>query len=566
MPIGVTSIGYDPLGHPTSYSNDDSSILLTYDSLGELASTTTSGTSSSPQPTVTLSYAYDAVGNQLSITGPEGRTAYGYDSLNRITSVTDPSAAPFTFGYDLLSRLTSLSRPDGVNDALTYDSAGRLLSRQASLGSNQLARAAYAYDGASRRTGLSDSTGSSSFNYDQLGQLIAATHPNSGPPAENYTYDQIGNRTSWVGSPQTSTTYDAADRLTSDGSFTYVYDAEGNMLSKTSRTTGQTTTFDWSGVHELRAVHSPDGTTASYRYDPLGRRIEVNSAGQITRYVYDRDNIHLEYDGNNNLAASYVTGLAADKPLEMVRGGQAYYYLLDGLGSTIGLVDSSGKIAVSYSYDGFGRLFTTSTLANPYTFTGRPYDAKSGLYYDRGRYFDPQIGRFLSPDTVTSINPYPYADNAPTNLVDPSGHVTIIEYAFIKARALVVGVVPLSVLGRNLVRIFNLLNKIARNHRTLSFADLFNEETGESEQVASMSGNNWSAVTRDAVTQAGYKIVPAAGKHAEEAIADYANETRQSVQQIGTIGPRPICGACRGLLEDNNPNLEFPGPQQAPPP
>jgi RHS repeat-associated protein len=72
-------------------------------------------------------------------------------------------------------------------------------------------------------------------------------------------------------------------------------------------------------------------------------------------------------------------------------------------------------------------------VTNPFTFAGREYDAKSGLYYYRSRYYDPAIGRFLSVDTIDAINPYIYADNSPTNKVDPNGTNAVEYFALINA-------------------------------------------------------------------------------------------------------------------------------------
>ena len=72
-------------------------------------------------------------------------------------------------------------------------------------------------------------------------------------------------------------------------------------------------------------------------------------------------------------------------------------------------------------YDAFGNPVSTGTVQNPFTFTGREYDPKSGIYFYRARYYDPGAGRFLSEDPIFALNPYPYAGNDPVNYVDPSG-------------------------------------------------------------------------------------------------------------------------------------------------
>jgi RHS repeat-associated protein len=102
-----------------------------------------------------------------------------------------------------------------------------------------------------------------------------------------------------------------------------------------------------------------------------------------------------------------------------------YYYHFDGLGSVVGLTNSSGNTVEVYEYDVYGRLGATdASHPNRILFTGREYDKETGLYYYRARYYNPQIGRFLQTDPVgyeAGMNLYRYCGNNPIGLRDPSG-------------------------------------------------------------------------------------------------------------------------------------------------
>ncbi|HKX19001.1 MAG TPA: RHS repeat-associated core domain-containing protein [bacterium] len=130
--------------------------------------------------------------------------------------------------------------------------------------------------------------------------------------------------------------------------------------------------------------------------------------------MYDGDNIALEYDGSNTLIAAYVSAIGEDSQMEMVRGGQTYYYQRDGQNSVVAVTDSSGVVVQAYRYDAFGLQSAAGSITNPFTYTGREYDPKSGLYFLRARYYDPRAGRFISEDPVGVPNRYPYADNDPS--------------------------------------------------------------------------------------------------------------------------------------------------------
>jgi RHS repeat-associated protein len=99
------------------------------------------------------------------------------------------------------------------------------------------------------------------------------------------------------------------------------------------------------------------------------------------------------------------------------------------------LTNSSGTVTDTYSYTAFGELFNpTGSTANSYLYTGQQFDALTGLYDLRARYYNPALGRFLSQDTYpvnfnnpVELNRYVYAANNPTNLTDPTGHTAYGE-------------------------------------------------------------------------------------------------------------------------------------------
>jgi len=444
LPEGSVHYDYDEVGNLTSVANAASIINMIYDLAGRLIDADTSVTPH--QPATTVGYGYDKVGNRLSMIDGTGTTTYLYDQANRLTDLTSPIGHT-GYTYDGLNRREIATVPNGIVSTYTFDDTGRLLN----LTHEGTSSFDYTHDGVGNRLSMTTVDGSHGYTYDNIYQLTRATHPAS--PTEAFTYDGVGSRLSSMDYPQW--TYDANNRLTGFNGTAYTHDENGNIITKTDAT--GTTTYTYDSENELTRIDFPGGGFVEYVYDGLGRRIEKNVGGTITRYVYDLEDILFEYDGSNNITARYAQGPGIDDLIAMDRGGESYFYHTDGLGSITGITDSSKQPVASYGYDAFGNIISqTGTLTNPYTFTGREYDPESGLYYYRARYYDPGIGRFLQPDPLdmamvilirqylpssriamlfyqyslrnplTMSNVYPYVGNNPINWVDPKGTISVI--------------------------------------------------------------------------------------------------------------------------------------------
>ena len=93
------------------------------------------------------------------------------------------------------------------------------------------------------------------------------------------------------------------------------------------------------------------------------------------------------------------------------------------------LTNEYGHIIQRYVYDSFGKIvLQIGNLHNIYTYTGRQWDAKAGLYHYRARAYDPETGRFLQHDPIFAVNPYAYVENNPINMNDPMGENAITDF------------------------------------------------------------------------------------------------------------------------------------------
>ena len=271
----------------------------------------------------------------------------------------------------------------------------------------------YSYDSASEITGI---------NY----QLAGTNLGNLG-----YSYDSDGRRTqvsgSWArsGMPNavTATAYNANNQVTTWGTASLFYDLNGNMTSD------GTHSYTWDSRNRLAKIDN--GSSASFTYDPFGRRVGKKVFGTSTSFLFDSANTIQEVIGGTNTANSLVGGI--DEVFQRTDSAGVRDFLTDALGSTLALTDSTGTVQTSYTFDPFGS--TTSSGAgstNTFEYSGRELDAGNlNLYFYRARYYNSALQRFISEDPLGfsggDLNLYAYAGNNPISLVDPDG--TLVHVA-----------------------------------------------------------------------------------------------------------------------------------------
>ncbi|PYU53113.1 MAG: hypothetical protein DMG48_02425 [Acidobacteria bacterium] len=239
-------------------------------------------------------------------------------------------------------------------------------------------------------------------------------------------YDNAGRRNSAGGSfartglpnAMTQTAYNANNQLTTWGTASLFYDLNGNMTSD------GTHSYSWDARNRLQRIDL--GNTASFTYDPFGRRATKSNVGTSTTFLYDGANPVQEVIGGTNTANSLSGGV--DEVFQRTDSAGARSFLTDALGSTLALTDSSGTTQTSYTFEPFGNTSASGSAAtNSFAYTGRELDA-GNLYFYRARYYNPQLQRFISEDPIrlrsNSINFYQYAYNSPADFRDPFGLYT----------------------------------------------------------------------------------------------------------------------------------------------
>ncbi|MEX0784304.1 MAG: RHS repeat-associated core domain-containing protein [Dehalococcoidia bacterium] len=414
--LAYVSFAYNDAGARTQMVDGTGTTTYAYDDLYRLTSVTFPGSR-------TVGYAYDDAGRRTSMTYPGGtdEVTYGYDNANRLSSVTDWNSNAIAYAYDDAGRMTTKTLPSGtgVVSAYTYDNADRLTEiEHVKGGTTTLASVAYTLDDVGNRTQRVDQQGTHTYAYDDLYRLTSVTYP--GPSTTTYEFDAFGNRESMtVGADETTYAYDDADRLTSvdppaASPVAYTWDDNGSLTARGSDS------FAWDYEERMTsATVNSVTTTFAYRGDGLRDSRTTNSV--TTTFTWDiASGLPALIDDGSRYV--YGAGLEA-----MVDGADPYYYLADGLGSTMAIVDDTGTVQKSYTYDVYGKATATGTLANEFDFAGQQTDP-TGLQYLRARYMDPETGVFLSRDPLAAspLWTWPahgYANGNPSNLADPEGTV-----------------------------------------------------------------------------------------------------------------------------------------------
>ena len=341
-----------------------------------------------------VSYAYDAAGNLHSVSGYVD--AMTWSPSGQLTSLTYANGTTTSYMYDskrlwLLTAAVNQGATTLYTAAYTYDAAG--LVKTATDGAPTASTLSYAYDDLNRLTGVSGAQ-NQTFSYDALGNMT------SNSLVGNYAYGDSAHK----------------HAVTTAGSNTYAYDANGNMISGAGRT------FGWDAQNRLISTTQGAATT-SYAYDAGEQRIKKTQGANTTRYFS-----RLVEQVNGQLTQYYYAGsiLVAKKDA----GGTKTWYHADRLGSIRLMTDANGSEVKEYAYQAFGQTQSSSgAVSNERGYTGHITDGETGLIYMVARYYDAQLGRFLSADTSVSdwenpqdLNPYSYVVNNPISNTDPTGH------------------------------------------------------------------------------------------------------------------------------------------------
>ncbi|WP_101255271.1 DUF6531 domain-containing protein [Streptomyces barkulensis] len=438
-----TEYSYDAAGRPAGAASPTSSLTVERDILGRVLAETVDGR--------TTRYTYDVLGRRTSRTTPTGAvTELAYDTAGNRTALT-ASGHPLAFTHDALGR--ELERSFGATDrpvtlATAFDALGRPTEQTLAAQGRTLRSRGYAYRPDGHLTAVTDHLTGTTRHYglDPVGRPLTVTAEDW---TETYAYDTAGNQTSasWPDAaphPEArgERTYDGT-RITQAGRIRYTHDAAGRtVLRQKTRLSRKPETwrYAWDAEDRLVSCTTPDGTVWRYRYDPLGRRTakqRLTADGEVAEEtLFTWDGTRLAEESNTATHTVLTWDHDGHRPLAQTErlldpGDQSeidrrfFAIVTDLAGTPTELVDETGEIAWHTRTTLWGTTTWNrdATAYTPLRFPGQYADPETGLHYNHFRHYDPDTGRYTTPDPLglaPAPNPATYVHN-PHTWTDPLG-------------------------------------------------------------------------------------------------------------------------------------------------
>lgn len=405
------TLAYDARGRFSASSDDTGTTEVAYET--SVPNRVASHSRTMGTATQRTAYGYDGpLVTSMAATGPAAGTyAFTYTADFRRTGSTltvgattvatplevDRDGAIAKDGPFTIERAAFAAAPTRISDgtgatSYGYDSEGRLTGRALAVGPTTWS-SALTWDPAGRITGETEATGPASattgYTYDDDDQLVEVRR--DGAVVSSYAWDVDGRRTSGAA------TYDPLGQLTSLGGTARTSTADGALAARGADT------FAYGPQGQLVSA-TVGGTTVTYGYDAANLRTSRTEGGQTTGYLYgdrafpDRITAIVGPDG----AVTTYTYDDFGHLVSFARGANRWYVGTDQVGTPRIVLDATGAVAEQRRADAFGVPLSTSGpgAGLPFGFAGGLADPVTGLVRFGTRDYDPDAGRFTTPDPI----------------------------------------------------------------------------------------------------------------------------------------------------------------------
>jgi len=398
-----------------------------------------------------IQYASDPLGEVTRVETDLGHwVQYDLDPNGSWKSLRTADGHTMQFRRDAGGQELERWLPGGLRLDQRYDPVGRLIEQHmgrreiqpkyfnpstlSSPSTDSLLRRAYTRDASGLVQAIDDQySGVTQYAYDPGERLLNVQRKRG--PNERFEYDVAGNLTRAIterkdGVEDEAFVYGAGNRLLKKGTTQYEYDDQGRLVRKvegTGTTNPKTWRYEWDALDQLSSVTQPNGEVWSYGYDALGRRVRKTGPSDNVCFVWNGYVLVHEISVNKNNWTGWIFGQDSFAPLAQIKNGSIYSVIEDHLGTPQEMVDLFGRITWRLRGKAYGEkdYEVAEGISCPFRFQGQYYDIESGLHYNMFRYYDPDVGRFISQDPIGLVagnNLYQYAPN-PISWIDPWGWI-----------------------------------------------------------------------------------------------------------------------------------------------
>ncbi|SFE66458.1 RHS repeat-associated core domain-containing protein [Paenibacillus algorifonticola] len=418
----METYAYNRIGHLFKTTNPHTTVKFEYNQAGQLMKEW--------RDDYWVASEYDEQGNRIAMSSSFGaQLTIDRDEIGQVkrmeasqtlqeqrgshSSAKENSSWQARMKYNALGQEIERLLPGGMISSWQYDAAGHPERHKVKAGGSESRKRTYEWGINNRLKSIKDDLFGkrATYSYNDFGDLVASDSSENFSRLFRHT-DEVGNLYGDRYEPDRE--YGSGGRLLSMKGTRYRYDEEGQLVEKIDAG-GKRWQYDYYGNGMMSRVVRPDGQEVTFKYDPLGRRIEKHFGGMVNCYVWDGNNILHEWkkekveeaevaDTISDQLITWIFDEGTFHPAAKITSEGTYSIITNHLGTPVEMYDESGTKMWSCELDIYGQIPWYNLQGKrkdcPFRYPGQYEDEETGLYYNRFRYYSPQEGMYTQQDPI----------------------------------------------------------------------------------------------------------------------------------------------------------------------